>query len=484
MNKPLRLVVLVAAILAQAAVPAWMLIKHHLILTRGEKVVLPVTLGDPRDLFMGHYARLRVARKLPPLLQGIPNNYLRYYCDQRYAKRLDRLYDDYPGELTVRVWRGAALAETLTIGGMPAYAFIDQNAPAQAADERGDTLRLLAVDASSGFLNEDLEMAEWVAGMDFGRGEEGFVVPCTVEDWWRATQGALPGDPPMTPPEASARWRAAGDAIRRCDWDTPMVFPLFSQPPAGVGDVSSGRIEAYYATIRDWKWSFRTGQRLLFLGDAGAFPPRETLAALRKTLPEARWLLPATTLPEGLDPDAVVLLLDAPPAKDPGAPWLLRGRADPNRPLPKGCLGTLERIDALDAFAPPVPGEAARLIAQLRKMPGDSATEGFLQTCVLALIREANALGDRALLDRALLLDERCTLRARYERCPTYVAYRALVARLAHRESLGKRVLLGGWPAVRVAAGDPPPPPVATPQTPQAILALADALRIGSPRGE
>ncbi len=125
MRRKLLIAFIGLGLLAQLLVPVWMLLKHHLILTRGEKVTIDVTFYDPRDLFMGHYVQLSTTQNVPQL-EGVPRNYLRYYCDQRYAKALDRGVRMGKAELDVRVWRGNALAEALRIDGMPAYTYVEQ----------------------------------------------------------------------------------------------------------------------------------------------------------------------------------------------------------------------------------------------------------------------------------------------------------------------------------------------------------------------
>ena len=484
MTKTFRTVVFAAAILAQAAVPGWMLAKHHLILTRGERVSLPVTIGDPRDLFMGHYARLSVVGKVPPLLEGVPKGYLRYYCDQRYAKRFDRTYIPYRGELTVRVWRGSALAEALTIDGKPAHVFLEQTGVAVREKEDGLS-RLVALDDVPDLLFEDREDFAAVTGIDPLWDARGIVPPLTPEDWWRAKRGPLPGDPPMSPPEAARRWDRIFKLVKYFDLTTPICFPIFNRLPAGLAESFPERAVAYYKAIREALWPFGSRETpLFFVGDAGEMPPRQVLDAMRKVFPEARWLLPAATLPKGLDSGGVVLLLDAPPAKGPGAPWMLRGPAPSGWEPPKGCVGFLERRDPLGDVAPPVPGEAARLVARLRAMGEEGVTHSALMACVDALFREAVARGDGALADRALLLDDRRTLHALFRRCVSYAEYRALVARLAERERAGRRVLLGGWPAVAPLAADPPPPPRSKFCTVRAVLELAEALGFGPDAGE
>ncbi len=152
MRRKLLFVFAGLGMVAQTLVPTWMLLKHHLILTRGEKVTLDVTFYDPRDLFMGHYVRLSIDGEIPEPLKGVPNNYLRYYCDQRYAKLLDKaVRGEHKAELDVRVWRGSALAEELRINGMPAYAYVEQKglSPEKKEEDRTRPLleNVLSVDA-------------------------------------------------------------------------------------------------------------------------------------------------------------------------------------------------------------------------------------------------------------------------------------------------------------------------------------------------
>ena len=117
----------VVVIVAQVVVPSWLLVKRHLILTRGEVIELNVTLRDPRDLFAGRYVRLW-CNELPEALKGVPQHYLRYYCDERYAADFERavISTSEKARLRVRLWRGNALAEELLIGGLPAYEYVQQ----------------------------------------------------------------------------------------------------------------------------------------------------------------------------------------------------------------------------------------------------------------------------------------------------------------------------------------------------------------------
>ena len=125
--KRLLLRVAVVVIAAQGVVPGWLLVKRHLILTRGEVIELNVSLRDPRDLFAGRYVRLW-CNEIPEALKGVPQHYLRYYCDERYAADFERavIAASEKALLRVRLWRGNALAEELLIGDLPAYDYVQQ----------------------------------------------------------------------------------------------------------------------------------------------------------------------------------------------------------------------------------------------------------------------------------------------------------------------------------------------------------------------
>lgn len=125
--KRLLLRVAVVVIAAQGIVPGWLLVKRHLILTRGEVIELNVSLRDPRDLFAGRYVRLW-CNEIPEALKGVPQHYLRYYCDERYAADFERavIAASEKALLRVRLWRGNALAEELLIGNLPAYDYVQQ----------------------------------------------------------------------------------------------------------------------------------------------------------------------------------------------------------------------------------------------------------------------------------------------------------------------------------------------------------------------
>ena len=111
----------------QVIVPGWLLLKYVLVMTYGEVFPVAVTVGDPRDLLAGKYVQL-TPNALPEALKDLPRDYLRYYCDERYAARIEDAVAQgaHFAQLNVRLWRGTALAEALLIEGMPAYDYIMQ----------------------------------------------------------------------------------------------------------------------------------------------------------------------------------------------------------------------------------------------------------------------------------------------------------------------------------------------------------------------
>lgn len=419
-------------IAAQLAVPVWMLTKRHLILTRGERVTLRVSLYDPRDLFMGHYVRLS-AVTVPLALEGVPQNYLRYYCDQRYARPLERLVaaGGLTAELDVRVWRGSALAEELRINGIPAYDYM-----------RGNTAQAAATAAPRPILWEPESPMLWALANDWDRRETvlgshltdathlllripdpillhtlaeplGLTLPATVR--------------PVTPKETEA-FRSALNGLRR--WLEPSVaiaLPLFTGLPEGIAcdKPFAEQAKAYYEGLRelcpDRPWFEKRGRRTFY-----GIPPEdradEILDALRTAFPEAEWL-PA-------DPakgDVPVLHTFAAPVTDLTAAQAVALAENPEAAI------TPERREAI----------IAALIAELLRCRESAADPASLD----------------ALLDELLLCLPERALWKWFEVCPNYDAYRCLLRDLRTAEARGLPVFLGGWNAVRDPEGDPPVPP-------------------------
>lgn len=118
--------IIILGIFAQFAVPTWLIAKQQLILRHGEEVDVKVNVYDPRDFLAGHYVQLSPSGDIPAALENVPTDYLRYYCDQRYAKGIEELVrkQNQKAVLSVRVWQGQALASNLLIGGIPAFAAV------------------------------------------------------------------------------------------------------------------------------------------------------------------------------------------------------------------------------------------------------------------------------------------------------------------------------------------------------------------------
>ncbi|MEG2415527.1 MAG: GDYXXLXY domain-containing protein, partial [Kiritimatiellia bacterium] len=83
--------IIILGIFAQFAVPTWLIAKQQLILRHGEEVDVKVNVYDPRDFLAGHYVQLSPSGDIPAALENVPTDYLRYYCDQRYAKGIEEL---------------------------------------------------------------------------------------------------------------------------------------------------------------------------------------------------------------------------------------------------------------------------------------------------------------------------------------------------------------------------------------------------------
>ncbi len=241
MRNKILLIFVGFGIAAQALVPAWMLLKHHLILTKGEKVTVSVTYYDPRDLFMGHYVQLSVNGKKPDALYGIPQNYLRYYCDQRYAKALDSGIRNGKAELDVRVWRGSALAEELRIDGMPAYEYVEKvsNSPVTAKEVITDDVtrprfeRVLSVESADYYslspqgrvviVGENLNWNREKSDEGFFFSEEGSTnnVPCEIIEVFKEGTGYLlrPGTPLRAKNyQISLIYRKDNNLLSESDW--------------------------------------------------------------------------------------------------------------------------------------------------------------------------------------------------------------------------------------------------------------------------
>ncbi len=482
-------------IVAQLAVPAWMLAKHRLILTRGERVTLSVTVHDPRDLFMGHYVQLGTD-SLPPQLEGVPRDYLRYYCDQRYALPFERIVRDtrLTAELDVRVWRGAALAEALRIDGVPAYDYVKANAyapepappSAPQAPKRWQLTTWAPEPILWELLDEDWELRRRLFPEMLGSTTHLHIVP-RAEVLWREVAHALRLSPPptlrpVTPKECEAHWDTLRAIDRPRGGDFVKTLPIFAGLPEGMpcGKPFAAQAKAYYGVI---KGELRHGS-LAFIGAVAPERARAAQAAQLEAFPKSDWILPWEDgpLPPGLDLGRVVLLLEAMPATPPPCRWLLAAERLPD-PLPDDGRWCGVAVDFSPFSSLPEPiMTAEEALRQLRALEGKRPSE--TDRYVFALAAEALARYRRtrnprflAHLDALLLHSPKHTLRYWFERvCPTYDAYCRLIRTLREYEARGQLVCLGGWAAVRPTQGDPPEPPKAIDPTVSDLLRLGQAI--------
>lgn len=266
------------AVLAQLAVPTWMLVKHHLILTRGEKVSLNVNIYDPHDLFMGHYVRLYALDELPSILEGVDDHYLRYYCDERYAKVLQSAMgraNNLAGQLDVRVWKGEALAEMLWIEGLPAYDYVAAHQEKERAVPLEIKQQVLRFPAIFPVLPKKERLRQELREHNC----EAAVLPIPQEVWQDAA---------MPPREIDSLRTVFLQQLNR--WVT---IPLFAGDPEAPFDASAAK--AYYErlakVIPDWMSHF-----LIFTGTLPEAHRKAHLKVLKQVFEDAQVWEDATFL--------------------------------------------------------------------------------------------------------------------------------------------------------------------------------------------
>lgn len=466
---------------AQAVVPGWMLLHRHLILTRGERVTLSVRFYDPRDLLMGHYVRLQ-ANDLPPALQGVPKNYLRYYCDQRYAKAADAdTFGNPEATLVVRVWRGAALAEALRLDGLPAETYMARAMVARPKPkpQRKQWRYVLFQEA----------LPRVLCG---GGGWAWAFNPKTAN----ATHVRLPVDraalarllhlalndgksSPLPPREETAicdRMRQAKHTL--VAHNLTGVLPLFQGFDFPCDRPLAQQADAYYDVLTR-AYGLRPAADIVFEGAAtGPMASPELLNVLLERFPHARLLLHGNTLPEGIDP-AKVVLLPAPDSPPPpkGAQWLAAGEAP--KPLPEGCLGAYAPQSLLPHLSSDGDTPPEQLLARFERET--TPPTGKLRATIVATFAaralacyaktrnpEARRLAD-ALLDYA---PDR-SLWSVYQRCDTYQDYVEYVRWVAKHSPDPTLVPLARWPTALRNLDAPPPPIQWRSPDPRDLRALA-----------
>lgn len=477
-------VLLCLGLAAQALVPGWMVLKRHLILTRGERVTLKVTVYDPRDLFMGHYVQLHV-EELPPILKGIPRNYLRYYCDQRYAMAIDRGTQKADAELDVRVWRGCALAEALRIGGMPAYAYAREVTQGRTPTVPPPTPKKTVIRFGRFRVDVPPMLAEgWGWSRARSLREQGYThvqMPVNTLEVWRLARkrlGLLSG-PPLTPPESRAR-QAAMRAMSSC-WgrmDGCCVIPLFDGFAFPCARPFAEQAAAYYDALQE-ACGGRLGRVALEATRPLDVPAKDAWEAAKRAFPEAELFLHGTAVPEGIPPERVALILPALPDTPPtGVRWMVAGVAD----APKGSAGRVQELTLLPPLEPSTEAPQALLTALRERRPGvhgfawqQQAAETFAAVA-LKRYEETRNPKAREVLDALLMRIPERTLHAYFTKCPNYEAYRELVDGLSHEcFRTGRPPLLGGWLSLKGETKKPPEPPPPINPTVEDLLSLGEA---------
>jgi uncharacterized membrane-anchored protein len=357
--KRITLVIALFCCVGQLLVPSWMLVKRHLILTQGERIELAVTIYDPRDLFAGRYVQLNCTN-LPDALKDVKaRNYLRYYCDERYAQAFENaLRKEEKATLIVRVWHKQALAEALFIDGKPAHDYVlEQRALAIASgegvgcgemmilctpkdateispsgtpylkktnDPTTDKMRLPVLRNAEHIWDEVLNR------LAIPRHAADIPHPTWMDLWVSGAPIPKAAFLPVTPFQRQTR-RPTHAFFNWGSINESVMPPIFMGMPQGISTTKSFEevADTYYAVLlehykvsnphaRNWDGKY------LF----SAIPPRDTVhaqaifSALNKALPEAQWVIFATThaLPEGfpwdLPRNRITLVTATPPASD------------------------------------------------------------------------------------------------------------------------------------------------------------------------
>lgn len=451
---------------AQAAVPGWMLLHRQLILSLGERVELPVFVSNPRDLLMGHYVRLWTHSD-SAMLRGIPQNYLRYYCDQRYAKVVGTEGFGAPqAVLAVRVWRGAALAEELLLDGLPAEVYLAQacegTLPTKPPERTRWRYAFPAVELPR-VLCEG-EGWEWTFAPHMD-GVTHVRLPIHRAVLTRLLHLTL-GDAqaaPLPPREDEAlcggmrRLKHGLDRSKRTG-----VLPFFRGLGFPCDLPLAQQAEAYYQALTH-AFGLTPSDRIAFEGPAsGPMVSPELLKPLFVRFPEARFFLHGNALPEGIAPEKAVLLPapDSPPPK--GIPWLASGEAP--APLPEGCLGSCAAWDPFPRLSSN--REALKPLLARLKRGTDPTQNRYRETFIDAFAAHALACyaktrnpEARRLADTLLGCAPGRTLWNIYQRCGTYQDYVEYVRWVAKHAPDPTLVPLAHWPEALRDLNAPPPPP-------------------------
>ncbi|MGN0890313.1 MAG: hypothetical protein ACI4W7_01525 [Candidatus Spyradenecus sp.] len=426
-NFPCRKLLIALGIALQMAVPAWLIVKRACVLTYGERHLIEVTVQDPRDLWMGHWVRLSPVGSLPEPLDNLPDRkFLRYYCDQRYALTIEDYLRDRlrVATLEVRLWRGTALAAGLTIKGLPAYAFIDQQKAAQAPKQPRPRCRF-AKPFFPYTLFQQIDPNYLSAIADAFNAPITLPIDRELLDHTLVRKCLLPPErAPFLPPKARNARERKWNSIR---WDFHLlgsdVAPLVELPPIADLDpaIPDGLTAVCKLLVEEFKVDF-------LLSPPASVSAQQVQDTLAKAVPNCTWLLPcADPLPEGLSPERLILICspDAPPPAR--FTWFARTPYPCGDP-PPGAKGWF--IEASPFRLPPPPADPAALLAEAKADPetlaNTEACNHFIEAfAALANARYAQTQDPRlaACFDELLLYHSWRTCDALYNAVTTPEAY-------------------------------------------------------------
>ena len=446
---PCRKLLIALGIALQLALPAWMIAKRACVMAYGERILLRVTVQDPRDLWMGHWVRLSPVDPLLERLENLPNqNFLRYYCDQRYARPLETALSERSlnATLEVRLWHGTALAADLTVEGLPAYAFIEQlRTQTPPAEANADNRFAEPVFPLPLFRQIDRDYLTRIASA--------FNAPLTLpvdrelltHELFRKCLLA-PERRPFLPPRAvEARKDAWSSMLWRYRSASRNSLPLFAFPPASDLPLTSAegfKVVCNFFNVHD-------GDADLLMSLPEGITAAHLQTRLAKGLPEMCWLLPcAGPLPEGLSPERLILICspDAPPPAR--FTWFAR-TPYPCGELPPGAQGWF--IEASPFRLPPPPDDPAALLAEAKAhqatLNNPDCADRFIEAfAALANTRYAQTQDPRlaACFDELLLYHSWRTCDALYNAVTTPEAYGQALDFIRAQQPPGALLPLGG----------------------------------------
>ena len=451
-NFPCRKLLIALGIALQVAVPAWLIVKRACVLTYGERHLIEVTVQDPRDLWMGHWVRLSPVGSLPEPLDNLPDRkFLRYYCDQRYANAIeDSLRDRLRvATLDVRLWRGTALAAGLTIKGLPAYAFIDQQKAAKVPEQPRPRCRFAKpIFPYPLFQQMDSDYISAIA--DAFNASLTLPIDRELLDHTLVQKHLLPPErAPFLPPRVlEARERDWQRLQWRYDLYKPTKEPFIVLSP--LAELGLTFPEGLTVACKHLAEHFEV--HFLFSPPEGV-SAKQVQALLAKTfparIPNISWLLPcAGPLPEGLSPERLILICspDAPPPER--FTWIARTDYPCGDP-PPGAKGWF--IEASPFQLPPPPADPAALLAEAKADPetlaNTAACNRFIEAfAALANARYAQTQAPRlaACFDELLLYHSWRTCDALYNAVATAEAYGQAIDFIRAQQPPGALLPLGG----------------------------------------